>query len=120
MSVMTGRTAIGRALACAVLASFLLSFAPPSGNAAADQAMGCMEHHPLPSGSTVSSHTSACDSGPMDWCSMMPGCAALPLALAGSIALLPASPPPAPAEPLSPPPLHGRLALGPPTPPPNR
>ncbi|HXF94989.1 MAG TPA: hypothetical protein VNI61_02685 [Gemmatimonadales bacterium] len=111
---------IGRALAILVLASYALSFVPPDASPAPDP-MGCMEHHSLPPGLAIqaASHPAGCHSGPMDGCSAMPGCAAVSVALVATPVPVPASPAPIPAGPPPAPSLHGLLASGPPTPPPD-
>ena len=121
MSGIGGRSTIGRGLAGMVLASFLLSFAPPRAPAAQTGPNDCLEHHPAAGALTEhhASHGDDCTGGPGQDCRTMPGCTAPVAAVAiGPVALF-AAPAPHTLAAARAPLFHGLDALGPPTPPPN-
>lgn len=121
MSGTGGRSIVGRALAGLVLASFLLSLAPPRAPAAMASSDDCMAHHPA-AGALTEHHTSHgddCMGGPGQDCRAMPGCTASVAAVALAPIAPFAAPAPHTAAAARAPLFHGLDALGPPTPPPN-
>lgn len=119
MSGIGGGSTIGRGFAGLVLASFLLSFAPPRAPAAMASS-DCLEHH-LAAGAMSAHHPSHddCTGGPGQDCRTMPGCTAPVAAVAlAPVALFTAPAPHVTAGAVAPL-FHGLDALGPPTPPPN-
>lgn len=117
----SGTSAIGRGLSALVLASFLLSFAPPSAGALSPDPMDCGQHHTLPQGSAIepAPESGGGDCGPMDACGIMPGCGAAAPAIVAPGAVVLVIPAGVASEPQAVVSLHGLPALGPPTPPPN-
>ncbi len=115
------RSLTARVVAGVLLVAIALWLAPRLADAASDQ-MDCAVQHTLPAGSMLDATTApgACDSGSMDWCSLMPGCSASPPAFVAVSGFVPTVSLPAAAPARATPSDHGLLALGPPTPPPIR